>query len=152
MKYLKLFDSYKSFQNLTQDQYEDLIWPSPNEVRDDVYTLNYKEQEDIISFFKSKYNVTESLDSNLFIDNEVVIGFNKVDKEVSCWVNLRLVKTYPKTKKWINGRREILDEVEVTITKVEDEWFFVRSVGIKFNDYVKCDQIYGVLEYLKSRF
>jgi hypothetical protein len=156
MKYLKIFDSYKSFQNLTQDQYEDLIWHrmpfSNDEVRNDIYTLNYKEQEDIITFFKSKYNVTESLDGNKFIDNEVVIGFNKVGKEVSCWVNLRFVKTYPKTKKWVNGRRKILDEVEITITKVEDEWFFVRSIGTKFNDYVKCDQIYGVLEYLKSRF
>lgn len=156
MKYIKVFEAYKPFEKISQDEYNDYIWPYPRRyppnVRQDILTLNYREQEDIINFFKSKYIVTESLDRKEFIDNEVVIGFNRATDESSCWVNFLSIKTYPKTKKWMHGRREVVDMVEVTITKVDDEWFYIRAIGHKYNDCVKCDQLYGIIEYLKTRF
>jgi len=115
--------------------------------------LTYAEQESLISLFQEKFNVEESLDTNKFVDNEVVIGFNRVDPDISCWINIRLVRIMPKTKKWPNGRR-VEREHEICINKLEDEWFLVRGVCVDGggSEEVKCDQMGGVLRYIRDRF
>jgi hypothetical protein len=157
LTFSKLFEN--SYYMMDQDSYEDIIYPNnivpihPLRNRPkEALKLAYKEQEDIINLLSEKYKVKESLDHSEFIDNEVVIGFNSVEESTSCWINFRFVKMYNKTNKHLRGRKETIDQIEVTISKFDDEWFYLRACGHKYNDYVKCDQIFGVLQYLKSKF
>lgn len=164
MKYIKVYESYRSYNLISLGEYEDYIWEIPlgsnPKLRNPILTLSYIEQEMILDLFKSKYTVIESLDNTLSEENVVFIGFNKVDVDVSCWINIKLVKIYPRTKKWINGRRKVLLNDHVFISKVGDEWFFVSGVtGLRnYNkvdyseEFAKCDQIGGLIEYLKSRY
>lgn len=117
--------------------------------------LTYTEQESLISLFQEKFNVEESLKHNRFVDNQVIIGFNRVDVDVSCWINIRLVKIMPKTKRWPNGRRVDERKHEISINKLEDEWFLVRGVWPAdrvCSEEAKCDQMGGVLRYFRDRF
>lgn len=131
MKYLQKFNPYYSV--LQWYEYEDILFDHQDNLKVSVFPLNYNEQELIINLFKTKFNVTESLDYTLSIDNEVVIGFNRVDPEICCWINIGIS--------------------EICITKLEDEWFLVRGVMTELSsEEAKCDQISGLLEYFKDRF
>ena len=68
-----------------------------------------------------------------------IIGFNKVDYDVSCWVNVMIVKTGPRTKKHMKGRRET-KKFEFTISKLEDEWFLIRDAYSHAE--VRCEEIF----------
>jgi hypothetical protein len=154
MNHLKKFRPYSI---LTLEEYEDILYKVVNNkivLKTKVFTLDYRDQESIISFLKTKFKVTESLDTNLFIDNQAVIGFNKVDIDVSCWINIRTYRKMPPTKKWMNGRKVDLKEHEIVISKIDDEWFLVRGVMTSSgsSEEVKCDQLSGLLEYFEDRF
>lgn len=143
-------NSSKFYKVISSEEYEELN-------AGESLNLTYAEQESLISLFQEKFNVEESLDTNKFIDNEVVIGFNRVDVDISCWINIRLVRIVPKNIKWPNGRRVDEREHEICINKLEDEWFLVRGVrvfhaGNTGSEEVKCDQMGGVLRYLRDRF
>jgi len=103
---------------------------------------------------KLKFKVNESLDHNEWIDNEAVIGFNKVESDVSCWINLRTVEKKPPTKKYMKGRRVNVISHEIVVTKLEDEWFLVRGVwpGFSGSEEARCDQLSGLLQYFTDRF
>jgi len=153
MKYLKLYEELSShYRVLNGDEYEDITYPNRKLV--DAMPLNYTEQEAIIDLLKLKFKVNESLDHSEWIDNEVVIGFNKIESDVSCWVNLRTVEKRPPTKKYMKGRRVNGISHEIVVTKLEDEWFLVRGVwpGVSGSEEAKCDQLSGLLQYFTDRF
>lgn len=160
MKYLKLYEELSPhYRVLDGDDYDDIVFP--NHLRTaftsnpiNSIPLTYTEQEAIIDLFKSKFKVNESLDTNEWIDNEVVIGFNKIEPDVSCWINIRTVRKMPPTKKYMSGRRVDSIEHEIVISKLEDEWFLVRGVwkAKQGSEEVKCDQLSGLLQYFTDRF
>ena len=151
-------ESSKFYRIISYDEYDRLNYGIINidYVRTIPKSLNltYAEQESLISLFQEKFSVEESLDTNKFIDNKVIIGFNRVDPDISCWINIRLVRIMPKTKKWLNGRRVDEREHEICINKLEDEWFLVRGVWAdsRGSEEVKCDQMGGLLRYFRDRF
>lgn len=141
-------ESSKFYRVIGDDEYDDLNGGKSLD-------LTYFEQESLISLFREKFNVKESLDHNKFIDNEVIIGFSRIDDDISCWINIRLVRILPKTKKWINGRRVNEKIHEISINKLEDEWFLVRGVWSPngtSSEEVKCDQFGGLIRYFRDRF
>lgn len=151
MKYLKKWPHYTVLGYM---EYDNILYDNMGQLKVKVYSLDYYEQESIINLFKSKFKVSESLDDKLFIDNEVVIGFNRPSPEVSCWLNIRTFRKMPPTKKWIQGRIVDKFEHEISITKLDDEWFLVRGVMVDggHSEEVKCDQSEGLIQYFKDRF
>ncbi len=153
MRYLKLYEELSPhYRELDGGDYDDIVFPN-NEVIDAI-SLTYTEQEAIIDLFKSKFKVNESLDHKEWIDNEVVIGFNKIEPDVSCWINILTVRKMPPTKKYMSGRRADVVEHEIVVSKLEDEWFLVRGVwkARQGSEEVKCDQLSGLLQYFTDRF
>jgi hypothetical protein len=174
MRYLKLFESQKNYRKIDWSEFQEAVFdihnlPNPNK---DVVDLTYRQQEVIISHFSKKYKVSEDLNSSLFIDNEVVIGFNhpplkwkknKYREEVCCWINIKNVKKHQPTKKHPIGRK-ISKMTSIYITKLEDEWFYVHlssETSINNNGvdtkhslidgyYYSCDQLDGLIQLLKS--
>ena len=142
-------DSSKFYRVIDDDEFYRLNYGSKS------LDLNYAEQESLISLFSEKFTVEESLDAHKFIDNQVVIGFSRVDLDISCWINIRLVRIMPRTKKWPSGRRTDEIEHEICINKLEDEWFLVRGVwpnATSGSEEAMCDQMGGVLRYFRDRF
>lgn len=153
-----IMESSKFYRIISDDEYDRLNYGvNNNGVRTTPKSLSltYGEQESLISLFLEKFTVEESLDTNRFVDNGVIIGFNRVDPDISCWINIRLVRIMPKTKKWPNGRRVDEVEHEICINKLEDEWFLVRGVwpnATSGSEEAMCDQMGGVLRYFRDRF
>jgi hypothetical protein len=169
MKYLELFESrkvIKTYWKIDYSEYQEAVFdihslPSPNK---DVVSLTYRQQESIISFFNRDYKVFEDLNSELFVDDAVVIGFNppkirnKYMNEVCCWINIRNIKKYNPTKKHPSGRK-LSTNTYIHITKLEDEWFYIhlksKSIinhnGVNtthdlMDGYYRCDQLDGLIQ------
>lgn len=151
-------ESSKFYRVIDDDEYDRLNYGVNNNgvvLAPKSLSLTYGEQESLISLFSEKFTVEESLDANRFVDNGVIIGFNRVDPDISCWINIRLVSIMPRTKKWPNGRRVDEREHEISINKLEDEWFLVRGVwpnATSGSEEAMCDQMGGVLRYFRDRF
>jgi len=174
MKYLKLFESINNYWKIDYSEYKEAVFdiqspPNPNK---DVVSLTYRQQESIIGHFSKNYRVVEGLDSELFIDNVVVVGFNhpvivwkainvrKTRSEVSCWINIRNVKKYRPTKKHLAGREESTN-TSIYISKLEDEWFYIEVKGglkQRYQYYIspfqgfyyRCDQFDGLIQLLND--
>ena len=153
MKYIKLYEELNTYYRVLHGDEYDNILGYPKMIS--ALNLNYTEQEEIINVFKTRFEVKESLDDSEWIDNAVVIGFNRIEQDVSCWLNIKIVKTKPPTKKWMKGRRSETSH-EIVVSKLDDEWFLVRGVmGEEFktkgSEEAKCDQLSGLLKYFKDK-
>lgn len=145
MLYLKLFESFKEYTICSDNNYFDFV----DDRKNSFLPLTYKEQESIIKLLSGKFEIVkESLNQNDYIDNGAVIGFNKIDNHINCWINTRKVRIMNKTVKYPKGRRANEVSMELTISKLDDEWFLIRDAYSGIN--AKCDQINGLLKYLKD--
>lgn len=142
MKYLELFESrkvIKTYWKIDYSEYQEAVFdihslPSPNK---DVVSLTYRQQESIISFFNRDYKVFEDLNSELFVDDAVVIGFNppkiryKYMNEVCCWINI--------SRQRCQGTgRKLSTNTYIHITKLEDEWFYIHLKSKSIIAYKSC--------------
>lgn len=137
MKYLKLYENYKPYQVMDEDEYFNKILFGYH-FSDDVY-----EDSDYIMDNWEAFTIEEI--------NEIT-GISDKIKNYS--INVGLNPIYPKAKMDIMNVQ--IDNVCINdffIVKLKDEWYYVQICSnILPNIYYKCDQLSGLISCMSQYF